>query len=96
MESRKIGQWVFADPACPKGATAAVVNRNGSWFYWCGDKPERIEPNKSEGYWNGPGVSYGRWKQAQGHLSAEDWVHSLTIKAESKNKPSDKVIMMPA
>lgn len=94
---REIGQWIFTLDDCPKEATAAVVNRDRTFAWWCGTHPEKIKPNLDRGSWTAHDPAVGSWYRVGArHIIYGDWSNSLVIKKRIKNVPSAGVITMSA
>lgn len=94
---REVGQWIFTLSDCPKEATAAVVNRDRTFAWWCGTHPEEIKPNLSIGSWSAHGPAMGSWHHGGArYIALGDWSSSLVIREKLKNAPPAGVIIMSA
>jgi len=95
MEPREFGQWVFGLKGCPKEATAAVVNRDGTFAWWRGTHPEEIRVNRSQGGWSAGGRAIGSWSHGGSYrVSNKYWDSSLIFREELKNKASASAVIM--
>jgi len=98
MKPRKIGQWVFGLKDCPEEATAAVVNKSGTFAWWCGTHPEDLRPDPDAGGWRARGLAKGYWEwpddDYEPELFADDWDRSLLFRDVPKNQASDHAIIL--
>lgn len=93
---REIGQWIFTLDDCPREATAAVVNRDRTFAWWCGTHPEKIKANLNLGSWSAFSPAAGSWQLGGArYIALGDWSNSLVIKEKLKNEPFVGVIIMP-